>query len=340
MGNSIVQGSEGAADKASGSRVERAFERRSVGKTGLMVTPIGLGSAPLGSMIDAFAYRVPEERALATVREFFQGPLNLIDTAAIYGDGESERRIGLVIRELGGLPAGYVLETKADRDARTGDWSADQMRRSVERSLKLLGVDKLQICLIHDTETSTWEQVTGKGGPLEELLKMKDEGIIGHLGIGAGPIDMIARYVELGVIEIVMSHNRFNLVDREAEPLMDLCQKRQVAFFNAAPYGSGILAKGPEEFARFRYQDASPALIERVRKMKAACERQGVTLAAAALQFSLRDTRVTSTVLGMTHPERLAETLRLATLLIPDVLWPELDELARSREGLPKPGFP
>ncbi len=315
--------------------IASTLAKRPVGKTGLMVTPIGMGTAPLGSMPWVYSFEVPDDRGIETVRRFFRGPLNFVDTAAMYGDGTAERRIGHVIKELGGLPDGFVLETKADRDMRTGDWSAEQMRRSVERSLGLLGVDRLQICLIHDTETSTWEQVTAKGGPLGELVKMKAEGIIGHLGIGAGPVGMIARYVESGLMEVVMTHNRFNLIDREAEPLMDLCQQRGVAVFNAAPYGSGILAKGPDAFARFRYHEAAPAVIERVRKMQAACARYGVPLAAAALQFSLRDPRVTSTVIGMTRPERIDETVQLATHPIPDALWPELVELGRSREGIP-----
>lgn len=310
--------------------------RRPVGKTGLLVTPIGMGTAPLGYSEATYGFSVPEDRALETLRAFFRSPLNLLDTAAMYGDGLAERRIGTVLREMGGLPEGFVLETKADRDLKTGDWSADQMRRSVERSLRLLGLDRLQICLIHDTETSTWEQITRKGGPLDALLALKDQGVIGHLGIGAGPIDMIIRYVELGVIEVVMTHNRYNLLDREAEPLLEVCQARGVAVFNAAPFGSGILAKGPDEFTRFRYHEAPPALIERVRRMQAACERYGVPLAAAALQFSTRDPRITSTVIGMSRPERLAQVVALAEHPIPEALWPELDELGQSREGLPQ----
>ena len=316
-------------------QIARVFAPRPVGNTGLLVTPIGMGTAPLGSMPWVYSFEVPDDRGIDTVRRCFQGPLNFIDTAAMYGDGTAERRIGAVIKELGGLPPGFVLETKADRDMQTGDWSADQMRRSVERSLRLLNVDRLDICLIHDTETSTWEQVTAPGGPLEALLALKAEGVFDHFGIGAGPIDMLMRYVELGVIEIVMTHNRYNLVDREAEPLLDLCQQRGVAVFNAAPYGSGILAKGPDAFARFRYHEAEPVLLDRVRKMQAACARYGVPLAASALQFSMRDPRITSTVIGMTRPERIDETVRLATHPIPEGLWPELIELGASREGIP-----
>src|SRR5687767_15022872 len=102
---------------------------RPFGPTDLRVTPLCIGYAPLGDMQDTFAYSVPEDQALATVRAAFNSPINFGDTAASYGDGESERRIGLVLRELGGLPPGYVLATKADRDLKTGEFSGEQMKR-------------------------------------------------------------------------------------------------------------------------------------------------------------------------------------------------------------------
>src|SRR5256885_11430317 len=111
--------------------------RRPFGRTGLVVSPICLGGAALGDMPDTFAFSVPEDRALATVRAVFASPINFVDTASAYGDGESERRIGLVIRERRGIPAGHVVATKADRDQATGDFSGAQMRRSVWRSLRL-----------------------------------------------------------------------------------------------------------------------------------------------------------------------------------------------------------
>src|SRR5438874_7592248 len=100
---------------------------RPLGSTGLQVTPICIGTAPLGSMPETFSYEVPEERAIATIRAFFAGPINFLDTAASYGDGESERRIGIVLHELGGLPSGFVLATKADRDLQTGVFTGAQM---------------------------------------------------------------------------------------------------------------------------------------------------------------------------------------------------------------------
>ncbi|HLH72685.1 MAG TPA: aldo/keto reductase, partial [Chloroflexota bacterium] len=265
-----------------------------------------------------------EEQALQTIRAIFASPITFVDTAASYGDGESERRIGIVLRELGGVPPGYVLETKADRDLTTGEFTGDQMRRSVERSLRSLGVDRLAICHLHDPEHVSFEQITGKGGALEVLLRYRSEGIIEHLGVAGGPIDLMMRYVELGCFEAVITHNRFTLLNREAEPLLELAAARGLAVLNAAPYGSGILAKGPSTYPRYMYRDAPADVVERARRMEAVCQRAGVPLAAAALQFSLRDPRITSTIVGMTRPERLTQTIELAQVPIPDDLWPEL----------------
>jgi D-threo-aldose 1-dehydrogenase len=298
--------------------------RRLFGPTGFAVTPICLGGAPLGDMPDTFAYTVPEDRAVATVRAFLASPFNFLDTAAAYGDGESERRIGLVLRELGGIPAGCVVATKADRDLSTGAFDADQMRRSVERSLRLLGVDSLQVCYLHDPEYGNVEEIIGPGGALEALLRLVEAKVIQHLGIAGGPIDMLTRFVEIGCFEAVITHNRYTLLEREAEPLLDLAARRGLAVVNAAPYGSGMLAKGPAAYARYMYGEASPAFVERARRMEAACTRHAVPLAAAALQFSLRDPRVTSTIVGMTRPERVDQTLALARVPIPDALWAEL----------------
>src|SRR5579884_1554571 len=156
---------------------------RPLGFTGLQVTPICIGAAPLGNMPETFAYEVPEERALATLRAFFAGPLNFLDTAASYGDGESERRIGIVLRELGGLPAGFILATKADRNLQTGEFTGAQMRRSVERSLQLLGLERLQICFLHDPEHISFAAAMARRGPVEVLRQLQAEGVIEHLGI-------------------------------------------------------------------------------------------------------------------------------------------------------------
>ncbi len=298
---------------------------RPFGRTGLSVTPLCVGTAPLGDMPEAFGFTVPEERALATLRAAFASPITFFDTSANYGDGTSERRIGAVLAELGGVPAGRVIATKADRHMTTGDFSGAQMKRSVEGSLTRLGLDRLPFVYIHDPEHTTFENVMRPGGALDVLQGLQRAGVIGDLGISGGPIDMLVRYVETGAFAAVETHNRYTLLNRSAAPLLDAAARRGVAVANAAVYGSGMLAKGPDAFARYAYQDAPAGLVERARRLAGVCQEFGVPLAAAALQFSLRDPRVTSTVVGMTRPERVEQTLALARQPIPDELWPRLE---------------
>ena len=297
---------------------------RLLGKTGLEITPLCIGCAPLGNMPETFAYAVNEEQALATIRTIFAGPINFIDTAASYGDGESERRLGIVLRELGGLPQGFVLASKADRDLDTGEFSGEQMRRSVERSLRLLGLEQLQLLYLHDPEHISFEQAMAPGGPVETLQRCQQEGLIVHLGVAGGPIDLMKRFVETGIFSVAISHNRYTLLNTEADSFWDVCQQQGVAAINAAPYGSGMLAKGPSAYPRYMYNDAPLELLERAHKLEVICNRFHVPLAAAALQFSLRDPRITSTIVGMSRPERLGETITLAQYPLPAELWAEL----------------
>src|SRR5215831_7312041 len=169
---------------------------RNFGNTPLRVTPLCVGAAPLGNMPETFTYDVAEEQALVTLRAFFQSPINFLDTAANYGNGESERRIGLALRELGGLPAGFVLATKADRNLQTGEFSGDQMRRSVERSLRLLGVDRLQICYLHDPEHIGFSAAMAPGGPVAALRQLQEAGVVEYLGVAGGPIEMMIQFVK------------------------------------------------------------------------------------------------------------------------------------------------
>ncbi len=283
--------------------------RRPLGATGLDVVPLGLGCAALGDMPETFAYAVPEERALQTLHAAFASPITFLDTGASYGDGESERRIGMVLREIGGVPADFVLSTKADRDLRTGEFSGEQFKRSVERSLRLLGLDRLQLVFLHDPEHSTFEAVMAAGGPADVLLRFKQDGIIEHVGVAGGPIDMLIHYVQTGAFEAVITHNRYTLLNQSAAPLIEMAAQRGIGVLNAAPYGSGLLAKGPNAYPRYAYTDAPEELVERARAINAI-------------------PRITSTIVGMTRPERIQETLELAAWPIPDELWPRLEALA------------
>ena len=308
------------------------WSRTALGSTGLQVPQLCIGTAGLGEMTNIFPYPGGEERALATVRAILDGPLTFFDTGAGYG--ESERRIGVVLRERGELPPGFILSTKVDPDPRTRDYSGAQVRRSIEQSLTLLSLDYLPLVYLHDPENTTFEQAMAADGPVEALLRCRDEGIIGHLGVAGGPIDLMMRYVQTGAFEVVLSHNRYTLLNTAASPLWDLAAQRGVAAVNAAPYGGGILSKGPAPDSWYAYKPARPDVLDRARLLAELCARYETPLAAAALQFSLRDSRVASTVVGISRPERLAETVAFARYPIPEAFWSEAAAIRPDTEDL------
>jgi D-threo-aldose 1-dehydrogenase len=314
----------------------RSLRNRPLGNTSLLVSPLCFGCAPLGDMPETFGFSVAKERAHETLRAAFGSPVNFLDTAASYGDGEAEKRIGEVMRELGGVPPGYVVATKADRDLSTGDFSGEQMRRSVERSLRLLGMDKLPLVYLHDPEHASYEDIMAPGGAVEVLVGLKEEGVIEHLGVAGGPVDLMIRYVETGIFEAAITHNRYTLINRTAEPLLNRAAELSVPLLNAAPYGSGILAKGPDAYARYAYQDAPQEMIETVRGMSEVCTEYDISLAAAALQFSVKDPRVISTIVGLSRPERVQQTIDLATHPVPDEVWPRLEALVPEEQRDPE----
>lgn len=305
--------------------------RHLLGRTGLEVTPLCIGCSSLGNMPETFGYAVAEEQALVTLRALFDSSINFLDTAASYGDGESERRLGMIIREYGGLPAGMVLSTKADRNLQTGEFSGAQMLRSVERSLQLLGLKQIQLLYLHDPEHISFEEAMAPGGPVEALQYCQEEGLIAHLGVAGGPIDLMTRFVETGLFEVAISHNRYTLLNTEADPFWDVCIKHGVAAINAAPYGSGMLAKGPSAYPRYMYADADPLVVEQAKQIDALCQRYVIPLAAAALQFSLRDARIISTIVGISRPERIAETIALAQYPIPEAFWEEMNTIVEKQ---------
>ena len=302
---------------------------RQLGATGLTVSALCIGTSPLANMPRLYGYEVGEERAVATIDATLDSPaVNFIDTSNGYGvDGAAERRVGTALRNRGGLPAGTVLATKVDPDPRTGEFSGARVRVSLEESMDRLGVDHVQLLHLHDPERISFEEATAAGGPVEALADLKRQGLVSHLGVAGGPVALMQQYLDTGVFEVVLTHNRYTLLDRSAEPLFRAAHDRGIGVLNAAPYGGGMLAKGPAAQAKYAYGERDDGIAAASSAMGAAAERHGVPLAAAALQFSLRADFVDSTVVGVSSPERVRQTLDLAGAPIPEELWAELEAL-------------
>lgn len=308
------------------------LERTILGRTGLAVSPLCIGTAAWGVSSPVHGLTVPEEDAVQLTLAAFAGPVNFIDTSNNYGDGESERRLGLAVRRAGGVPDGFVIQTKLDRDPTTDSFDPNRMRRSLDESLQRLGIDRVPILHLHDPEHIGFDAAMAPGGPVEVLQALRDEGYADFIGISGGPARMLTRFVETGVFDVLITHNRATLVDRTADALLDAAATAGLGVVNAAIYGGGILASWPRTSDRYHYAPAAPALLAAIDAMGAACERHGVPLIVAALQSSLRDPRIHSTVCGLVTPAQLDETVRMAETVVPDELWDELDALRPSRE--------
>ena len=300
------------------------IEKVKLGRTGLAVSKLCFGASILGDMPETFGYAVDTDRAMATLKAIFASPVNFIDTARIYGHGRSEERIGRAIREFG-LPEGFVIASKIDRDFETGLFDGPRARRSLEESLETLGLDHIPLMHLHDPEHALdVKDITKPGGALAELFKMKEEGLVDAVGLAAGRVDLMMPLLRDWDLDAIVTHNRFMLPNRNAEPMIDFCVGKGIAVLNAAPYAGGVLAKGANTYQKYAYQDASDEMLSPIRRIEEICDRYGVPTGAAALQFSMRDPRVTSTVIGVSKPERIATTLEWADWSIPDAMWDDL----------------
>lgn len=304
-----------------------------LGQTGLNVSNVCFGTGGLtnGPAADT---EQGKETARQTIRAIFDGPTNFLDTSRIYGRGRSEERIGEVVRERGGLPPGFVLATKLDLDFETRRFDGAAARRSLEASIKALGVDHFHILHLHDPEfIADINDVSGPGGSMEELMKMKEEGFTDAVGIGAGDVDVMMPLIRDWDYDVVLTHNRFTLINRNAEAMIDFAISRGMAILNAAPYGGGVFAKGSAAKPMYSYREAPADVMDAIKQVEAICGRHGVPPGAAALQFSMRDPRVSVTVCGVSKPDRVSETLAWAEWSIPEAVWEELKNVPYSTEN-------
>lgn len=304
-----------------------------LGRSSLTVSRICYGTGPIGNMPEVYGHGATEDLAYATMRAVFAGPSNFFDTSRNYGAGRSETRIGAVIRELGGLPKGFVVSTKLDRDPATNRFDAGAMRRSLEKSLAALGIDRVGLLHLHDPEyAADLSEVTKPGGGLAELYRMKEEGLCDAVGLAAGRIDIMMPILERFDFDAMITHNRFTLVNRNAEPMIDYAVKKGIAVINAAPFAGGVFAKGSAANPRYVYQEASEAMLGPIRAVEAVCARHRVPPGAVALQFSMRDPRITSTIVGVGRPEEVTGTAEWANWPVPQAVWDEIAALPASRE--------
>ncbi|WP_248240085.1 aldo/keto reductase [Microbacterium kunmingense] len=307
------------------------WDLNELGSTGLRVSPITLGGAPLGSMPENFGYDVAAEDAVSLVGAVLRSDIRTIDTSNGYSGGESERRIGRAIAEAGGLPADVTVITKVD--PRGSDYSADRVRRSLAESAERLGVSPLPLVHLHDPEFHDFAEMTKPGGAVDALVEARDRGEIGHVGLAGGDVNEMMRYLELGVFEVLLVHNRWTLVDRSAGALLERAADMGVAAVNAAVLGGGILADTTGSRTTYGYRPATPATLAAVAAMRDVCRQWGTDLATAAIRFSTRDPRFATTVVGISKVSRIESTILAATAELPEEFWEELEGLVPHPEN-------
>ncbi len=280
--------------------------------------PVTLGTSSLGGRGD-------EAEVAALADALLASELGAIDTSNNYAGGRSEEALGAAIARAGGLPGGRLLYTKADADPATGAFDADRVRASLEESLSRLGVDRLPLFHLHDPQPRPVAEMMAPGGPVETLVALREEGVVGAIGIAAGPRDMVHEYVRTGAFDAVLTHNRLTLADRSALPLVESAKAAGMTVLNAAPFGGGVLADPSKQ--SYGYQDIPAGLGQWLVRLRELAAAHAVELAAAALHFSLRHPLVDSTVVGISSRQRLDQLAGLLATDVPPDFWADLDTL-------------
>jgi D-threo-aldose 1-dehydrogenase len=198
-------------------------------------------------------------------------------------------------------------------------------------SLRTLGVERFHVLHLHDPEfIRTQEDFAGPESSTAELMRMKEEGFADAVGLAAGAVDVMMPLLRDWDFDVLLTHNRYTLINRNAEEMIDFAIGRGMGVFNAAPFGGGVMAKGTAAVQRYAYREAPADVLASLRRIEEICGRHGVPVGAAALQFSMREARITATVVGVSKPERVRQTLEWATHPIPDAVWDELAKVPYS----------
>jgi len=325
-------------------------ERVPLGRTSLTVTRFGLGTAPLAGLFEA----VDEANGMRVIESAWDAGIRFFDTAPLYGHGLAEQRLGKVLRHK---PRDeYTLASKVGRLLRADappepgqafrgvpavnpmfDFSYDGVMRSFEESLGRLGLDRIDILHIHDPDNHYEVALTGAYRALDRL---RADGVIGAVGAGMNQAEMLTRFAREGDFDCFLLAGRYTLLDQVAlRELLPLCLERGIAIIAGGVYNSGILAD-PKPGAHYNYRTAPDELLARAKSICDVCERHGVPLKAAAMQFPLGHPAVTCVVVGCRSKEQLEESLRMFEFEIPPVLWRDLKAqgLLAAQAPTPEPG--
>lgn len=336
--------------------------RRDLGTTGLKVTELGFGTAPLGNLFKP----LPDAAARSTLAPAEAAGFGYYDTAPFYGFGLSERRLGDALRARKDI----VLSTKVGRllkpvpgpvdetQVRHGyatpmpfepvyDYSYDAVMRSYEASLQRLGLSKIDILYIHDIGLMTHGDQNGArmaelttGGGLKALEELRTARAISGFGIGVNEVPACLEVMRHARLDVILLAGRYTLLEQNPlDDLFPLCEKADTAIVVGGPYNSGILAVGTKTGASlyYNYEPAPADVIDKVRRIEAVCDRHGVPLAAAALQFPLAHKLVASVIPGLDSPERVNQTIALYRHKIPAALWQDLVQEKLVRADAPVP---
>ncbi len=329
------------------------FALREIGDTGVYVTQLGLGGAPLGDPL----HSIDEHRAEQTLAAAHEAGIRLFDTAPWYGNTKSEHRFGHLLRTR---PRGsYVLATKVGRVYRRPadqqsfeqspwaqrwrgglrfdlrfDYSRTGVLRAYEDSLMRLGINTVDALVIHDLDFKHHRDEEGvskafaeleEGGGFAALQELKDTGEIGAIGAGINHLGMIPRFVERFSVDYFLVAMPYTLLDQQAlAQELPLCEARGISVVIGAVFASGILASGAREGASYNYAPPEQAVIEKVQRIEAVCNRYAVPMTAAALQFPLGHATVAAVIPGADSPEQVRHNIASMAVDIPSELWAEL----------------
>ena len=311
------------------------LDKAEVGGTGVRVTRVGMGGAPIAGLYTG----VEAETAVETIQRAHELGIGYFDTAPLYGSGRSEMHFG---NALEGIPRSeYVLSTKVGRLLEpvaeqpdsdqfvdlpslepTNDYSRDGVLRSIDESLTRLRLDRVDIVMIHDPDDH-FEQAVDEAFPA--LHDLRSQGVVGAVGAGMNQWEMLARFAREADPDCFLLAGRYTLLDQSGlDELLPLCVEKGIGVVLGGPYNSGILASDLSDDTTFNYLPAPREVLEKARRIKEVCDRYGVPLKAAALQFGLAHPAVAATIPGARSVAEIEENLRMAAHPVPANLWDDL----------------